>query len=386
MLICFGTLAAGSKQISFCSIACVFSDTLIFPRASSRTVWPLNDTTAAELHFITGACKAREVIWDTIYFKQVVATPIRDLVPVESIKATKKTSLIHGDISYNFSNHSSPDTSFVGNSFVQHQVTVNLYATISKKYPVIFHFSTLQTSIPYVHNYVDFSIQFDSRQFKTSMIDQYMSQIKSKITASENRDSIIRSEVIRNFNQQQDLSKWLTGDKQMQQLMSSRNTMEQYAGYNNRAVMENLAENEAKHELSGKDSAALKAVSDLEKIKNEANSANLQQALRSKLSAEEKDSTGTPSLQELTKAEKFISEYSKKLNAYRSAGQRKDSLALLYDSLKRYSDKEKDSLEKMIKDGKAVELAKEYGDSLKNRPVMKFLLGIQKLALGNSFI
>jgi hypothetical protein len=115
--------------------------------------YPVNDSVVVVYHIITGACRQFDLFRDSyqiqpVQFQQI---PIADspVNHLEKAEAPGKRKLLHGDVSYDYSTHASPDTSFAGNSYSQHHLLVDLNATIAKRYPVILHFGTLQTSLPY---------------------------------------------------------------------------------------------------------------------------------------------------------------------------------------------------------------------------------------------
>jgi hypothetical protein len=369
-----------------------FADTLVFPgvvlSGKASPAYLSNDSTEEVVYIITGPCKQFDLFHKTYQIRpvQVQEIVVSDTPAVIRNTAAPRRKFIHGDVAYDYSMHASPDTSFVGNRFTQHHLIANLYATLANRYPVILHFATLQTSIPYVRNYVDASLQFDRKQYNSAMIDRFKGRIRQKLAEAERSDSLMHNEVLKNFNQTQALSGWLNNDRQVQQLLNSKALLDQYRQVNDISSLEGAAGKTASPVHADKDSTIMTALKDLEEIRSLLSAPSLKQALQDKAIAAARDSTSRISGKELGKAMDFVHEYAGNLDALRNAKARQDSLRGLYDSLRNLTGGRKDSLQKMIADGDAAQLLKEYKDSLKGRPLIRFLMGVRELTLGRSYI
>jgi hypothetical protein len=137
---------------------------------------------------------------------------------------------------------------------------------------------------------------------------------------------------------------------------------------------------------SGEDSALTNTLGKLQEIKSEISNASVRQALTDKANQIKNDSSLKIPDGKLRKAMDFIQEYYKKLSFLQDAKARQDSLQSRYDSLRSLAAARKDSLQEMLSRGEAGRLVKEYGDTIKGNPVLKFLMGIKELTLGRTYI
>jgi hypothetical protein len=386
-------MAAGKAHMAIWRIASknptiyFFNDTLIFPNwtrdQKKHPVYHLNDSVELQFYFIGGPCKQQQILFNEFQVKSfpIVFQKI-ETVDLPVVVQQEKYKKFHGDLSYEFSSHSSPDTVYPGSSFNQNYVVGNIYTTISNKYPVIFHFGSLQTSVPYIHNNIDFSLQFDQQQYSSDMAEHIRKQYQDKISREEMQDSSLYRSVVSDFKNYQVLNSWLSSDKQIQELMSSSQMIQNYAGNNHSAAGISNIQSQASGFLT-KDSTLTSALGNINGIRNSIQNPAIVKGLSYDSSIIHKDSV--PSGNQLGKAIKFINEYNKKLQALRKLGKEKDSLAKQYDSVNQKLQSGKDSLDNMLK-ADVKEVAGEYEDSSHRKNASRWLLGIKQLGIGRSFI
>jgi hypothetical protein len=368
------------------------ADTLVVPGIRVNKTPPvflqINDSTAVSISLLTGPCK--ETSFSLSRFANrlepvILTPPPETMQEIKAIPATHRYA--HGDLSYDFYQHKTPDTSFVGNSFTQHQVIANLYVKVGKDIPVIIHFSTLQTSLPYVKNYVDGSIQFDQQQYNSSMLENVGSQIKRKIGEINATDSLMHNKILQEYNTNQNLSVWLNSDRQLQQLVSSTQLVSQYQQYSQVAHPEISGLQGSGQQLLGKDSAVNEAMGKISKIQSLSNTASMKNILLATADSASKHMDSTKiSAKELKKAIAFIKEYADKLQALNNSKKIQDSLKVRYDSLHIMDRDRRDSLENQLNTGNLKDLVKEYGDSTSKNGTNTFLMGVRKLSIGLSYI
>jgi len=290
---------------------------------------------------------------------------------------------------YDYSRHSSPDTSFAGSSFIQHQGAVNLYTTLWDKYPVVFHTGTLQTNIPYIRNYVDASVQFDRKEYGASRLSHLQDLITQRELQARRRDSLLYDSAVNRFNNRQALSEWLNSDKQLQQLIASNDLLERYRASLKQPALPSIPQlgtgRPASPAQATEDSSALNAMKEIGKIKGSLQNPSLEQALSS--SGNKQDSTSEPpSMDKLRKAVQFIKEYAGKLADFQKAGKQQDSLEQKYDSSRNALKSHRDSVERLINSGDIAALEKQYPDTDKETRNLRWLMGIRQLSLGRSSV
>jgi hypothetical protein len=321
-------------------------------KGADTSVRPEGDTT---ILYIRGSCKG--VI--TLMNADPEASGGHDWEKYRQIHPyVRKINHIHSDVLYDYQQHSSPDTSFQGSSFVQQQAVVNVYAPLFGKYPVVFHAGVLRTNVPYINNYIDVSVQFDRKTYGSSQLNNAQGLVLQQIAGEERKDSLLYLQSEDRFNQHQSLGAWLTSDKTLQQLIGSGNVVNQYPNG---------------------DSAATGALGQLRQI-------SLQQpSISQALSAPHNpvDTSGAmPSTDSLQKAIAFIGTYADKLKEWRQSGTERDSLQHLYDSSRNVLQGRKDSADKLTNAGDISGLKKMGGDTTKQ----SWLMGIRQFSLGRSMV
>ncbi len=342
----------------------------------------MGDSTLVEFYFQTGACKQSGLLFKTFHLHPIYESPMTVIetafIPLPEPVKKNKT---HGDLSYDFSSHGSPDTTYPGSSFSQSYLTANLYTTINNKYPVVFHFGTLQTTIPYVHNYLDVSLQFDQHQYGSDMADRYRKQYQERIRNGEKEDSSIYRSVVTDFNHSEALKNWLGSDRQMQELMSSSQIINSYSDHlRNVQNAQSLSQNGSS--FASKDSGLTSSVHDIDSIKSMIQNPSVIQGLSSKNGGTD---SSNMSSSKLLAAIKFIKTYKEKLNESKSLDKERDSLENRYDSLNKNLKSGKDSLEYDLRNN-VKDIGDKYVDSSKSHKVDNWLLGIRQLGIGRSFI
>lgn len=342
------------------------------PETDNRYIYKLSDSSVLYLVYIRGSCK--QLTCMSQVYKTRILTPETDSNPkllspmMPDLKTTTSHKSIHGDMLYDYSRHSSPDTSFPGSSFIQHHALINLYATLWNKYPVVFHAGTLQTNIPYIKNYVDASVQFDRKEYGSSMLHRYQERILQQESQDERKDSLLYATTVNRFENRQALSNWLSSDKQLQQLISSNNLLRQYAP---------------------KDSSVTNALASVDQIKNQVHSPNLERVLSSPGTLTSSPDTTTAdsssaSAEKIHKAKQFIKEYSDKWKALQKTEKEQDSLERRYDSARNRLKIRKDSLDKLINNEDLAQLEKRYPDSSKEMRTYRRMMDIRQLSLGRT--
>jgi len=346
-----------------------------------------SDTTAVKFYFIQSPCKGNQ-----LFIQKYDIYPAKDtLIPVSSLlkeipemeNIPQAHRRFHGDITYDFSMQNSPDTVYPGSGYKQNYVLANVYTTINDKYPVVFHFGTLQTSIPYIKNNMDISLQFDRQQYGSDMADRYRKQYQDKMRQKEKEDSNLYRTVLTEFRNSQYLQSWLVNDKQVQELMKSSLIVNSYlagsANYRDPNVLAKVA-------LSGmtpKDSSLVNSMKQLDSIKSTIANPSIQKGLTfdNKIGM---DSTSFNEIQ-LKKAIKFIKTYNEKLQSLKNLKSDRDSLEKRYDSLNRWLQSRKDSLNRTLKEDVNGNFA-DLSDSTREQRTMNWLMGIRQLGIGRSFV
>jgi hypothetical protein len=344
----------------------------------------LNDSTAIKIWLIDGPCRSRKIYFQKYAFKLPIVKPEDVIVNVPAAGEEPKRKSLRGDLSYEFSSHTSPDTSYPGSSFHQNYVIANIYTAINNKYPVIFHFGSLQTSVPYIRNNLDISMQFDSRQYNSDMADRMRKQYQDKISQTEKQDSSLYRGMLANYKTTQGLTNWLFADKQVQQLMQSNQILQQYErsghGMNAGSVANGLSNSDSSH----KDSSLISAQSDMSQIKNGIHSPSIEQGL-SKQGSENLPDSSMQSEGMVKKALKFIKEYNSKLKQLEKLSKDRDSLTHSYDSLSKSLKSGKDSLNNSLKD-EETEGGDNKSDTSQKHHSDHWISGLKQLGIGRSFI
>ncbi|TDX02070.1 hypothetical protein EDB95_3119 [Dinghuibacter silviterrae] len=341
-------------------------DTTILVR---DTVGPPDSATVFVLSYSRGSCKTSICTMDSYPTHYSPIEPEKN-PPVTVIAMKTKTlhRYPHGDFTYDYSLHSSPDTSYPGSSFVQHQVTANVSTTLLDKYPVLFHAGVFQTNIPYINNYIDANVQFDRRTYGSSLLNQEENRILGRIRGDEQKDSLLYASSVSRYNSNQSLYGWLNSDKQVQQLISSANVLKQDS-------------------LQG-DSAANGALAQLRGMTPNMPSASVAQALSApavpKPGLQDTSKLNSPDTSAVQNAIAFIQEYDGKLSAWQKSLKSQDSLQHQFDSSRNALQARKDSVDKLSNAGDLNGLKKMYPDSSKGGG--SWLLGIRQASIGRSSV
>jgi hypothetical protein len=330
------------------------------------TVGPPDSATVYVLTYGRGSCKTSICTMDSY---PTHYSPVKPEAKPPILPTTMKTSTLHryphGDFTYDYSLHSSPDTSYPGSSFVQHQVTANVSTTLWDKYPVLFHAGVFQTNIPYINNYIDANVQFDRKTYGSSLLNQEENRILGRIRSDEQKDSLLYASSLSRYNSNQSLYSWLNSDKQVQQLIGSADLLKQDS-------------------LRG-DSAATASLAQLRGMTPNMPSASVAQAMNAKPDTSKLGQADT-SAGALQKAMAFVKEYAGKLDSLQKSLKAQDSLEHRFDSTRNALQARKDSVDKLSGAGDLAGLKKMYPDSAKGGDKGSWLMGIRQASIGRSSV
>jgi hypothetical protein len=128
--------------------------------------------------------------------------------PVAGLALSRKPLVIkNGFISYNYSYRSGMDTPYVASDIQQHLINASAEVTIEEKLPLRIYFAERRSNLPYIRNYTDLRIDFDSREFRriqNASLQNYFNKAIDQI-----RDSSLPANIDYNKLRFGALSNWL---------------------------------------------------------------------------------------------------------------------------------------------------------------------------------
>lgn len=337
------------------------------------------DSSYTEYTIVKNGCKNAEIRIKHGEKKVVPVILVSQQLPN---KEFEQPFMIHGDINYDYSYHSFLDSSYPGIGFNQHQVIVNIYTRVLKKYPVIIRTAALQTNIPYIKNYIDLSIQFDYQAYNEAKRKEMKRKLLDQLNKEIRHDSILYNSILNQYKVKNNLNNWLNSDKQLKQFITSAQLLKQYADYTRRS---GLSDSNTVSQFSS-DTTYTSYLQNLTSLQKEINTTNpgLSQALQLNSKIEDsllKKIPGTTIKEALVNVTEYISKYSelKKIN------KNKMLLEKQFDSSRSFTQLNKDSIDLLLNQGNIAALEKKFPELNKDLKNYKQTMALKQFSIGKSY-